>query len=472
MFSKRIHMEHKRQFLICKSQETFIDFYCIELSTGFFLYYHRTLEVTLSECKKNVLIGASFKSIKGSISADLNDMNSKNYNDLTSDWCGRWILIVDNKLHIDPAGMLGCYYSLQNDTSVISSSLALLNELYSFKQDSDFRDIKHGNAMNWFPPPLTKFIGLRKLLVGESFCLDKGSIEQVGRKENNFKRLSSDEVYKELADRLATIVCNISTKYGDEVYLPLTAGFDSRTILAALLERNVSFSAFLFEHDGISNADKNIPPILSKKFNFPFFFSKRINEFDQEKYNEYMENSSGQAADAGILFHSHGQYEPLENQSTNKNKIILRGGVWEVGRNFYPTISNLLSKEEDIVANLKGLFPILKESILHEKSIRLWVQHTQATHSSLNLRDRFYLEQRVSGWLAALEQASDLTGFDRIHPANCKDIINLLSLSVLNPQPHIIEKLKPELLKTPFNPTSLKEYCRELYYIIYHKLKS
>lgn len=465
-------MEHKRQFLICKRKEQLKDFSLIELSTSFFLYYHRDLDVTLSHCKMNILIGSSFKSIKGSISADLNEMNSENYNNLTSDWCGRWILIVDNKLHIDSAGMLGCYYSIQNDTPVISSSLALLNELYSFKQDIDFKDIKHGNAMNWFPPPLTKFVGLRKLLVGESICLDKGTIEQVGKKENNFKHLNSGELYKELAARLATIVSNISTKYEDEVYLPLTAGFDSRTILAALLERNVSFSAFLFEHDGISNADKNIPPILSKKFNFPFLFIKRTNTLDKEKLKEYIDNSSGQAADAGILFHAHGQYEPLENQSTEKTKVILRGGVWEVGRNFYPSISNSLLKEEHIVDNLKGLFPILKESPLHEKSIRLWVQHTQVTHSCLNFRDRFYLEQRVSGWLAALEQASDLTKFDRIHPANCKDIIDLLSLSALNPQSQIIKELQSELLKTPFNPKSLKELCKNLYYIVYHKLIS
>jgi hypothetical protein len=459
-------MEHKRQFLICKKEFSYPNFNYIELHSDFLLYYHIDLNISLSDCKKNILIGSAFKSIEGTISKDLNDMTSANYIDMTSNWSGRWIAIIDNKLHIDSGGLLGCYYGMKEGSSIVSSSIALLNECCSFEKETDFKDIKHGNAMNWFPPPLTKFKGVRKLLVGQCINVEKGTIEQKPKTINKFKKLPQKEIYEILAIRLKKIINNISKIYGDEVYLPLTSGYDSRTILAALLNNKASFSAFLFEHENISNADRKTPLILANKFNFSFFFIRRTNTFNKERYNEYIENSSGQAADAGSLFHTYNQYEPLDNKSKNKKKVILRGGIWEVGRDFYPTIDNSLSLDEDILISLKSRFPILSESKLHEKSIKLWITHAQETHSNLRFRDRFYLEQRVSGWLASLEQASDLTNFERVNPANCQDIIDLLSLTELNPQLQIMRELQPKLLKTPFNSRSLKESLKKLYHYI------
>mgnify|MGYP003666460558 FL=1 len=464
-------MEHKRQFLICNKEFSHTNFNHVTLLSGFSLYYHTDLDVAFSNCKVNVLIGSAFKSTQGTISNDLNTINTDNIADITSDWSGRWLIIIGNSLHIDPGGMLGCYYGLQAGEPVLSSSLALLNEIFSFEKNNDYKDIKHGNAMNWFPPPLTIFNGVKKLLVGQAININEGTIKRAGKRENKFKHLAQSEIYTTLAIRLTTIVKNVSQVYGEEIYLPLTAGYDSRTLLAALLNSQTSFSAFLFEHENISAADKKTPVILAQKFNFLFSFIKRSNTFDKAKYNEYIEHSSGQAADAGILFHAYDQYEPLKSKSHSKKKIILRGGVWETGRNFYPTIDNALTLEEDILANLKPRFPILRESKLHEESVKLWIQHTQATHSNLSFRDRFYLEQRVSGWLAALEQAMDLTSFDRIHPANCQDIIDLLALTEFNPQPKIIQELQPKLLETAFNPRSLKEILKDFYYFAYHKLR-
>ena len=464
-------MEHKRQFLICKKELILPNFHRVRLFAGFFLYYHMDLDIAASDGSKNLLLGSAFKSTPGVISDDLRAINTDNIADITSNWSGRWLVIVANTLHLDPGGMLGCYYGLQAGEPVLSSSLALLNEIFSFEKNNDYKDIKHGNAMNWFPPPLTIFNGVKKLLVGQAININEGTIKRAGKRENKFRHLAQSEVYTTLAIRLTTIVKNVCRVYGDEIYLPLTAGFDSRTLLAALLNSQTSFSAFLFEHDNISAADNKIPATLAAKFKFSFSFINREKAFNKQKYDEYIAHSAGQAADADGLFHAHSQFESLASKSTNKKKIILRGGVWETGRNFYPTIDNALTLEEDILANLKPRFPILRESKLHEESVKLWIQHTQATHSNLSFRDRFYLEQRVSGWLAALEQAMDLTSFDRIHPANCQDMIDLLALTEFNPQPKIIQELQLKLLETAFNPRSLKEILKDFYYYAYHKLR-
>lgn len=460
-------MEHRKQFVISKKTFSHPHFKSVLLSANYYLYYHKDLNVEFSHCRKNVLVGLAFKSTDGEVSADLDELTIENYASSTSDWSGRWIALIDNQIHLDPGGMLGCYYHINEDVITASSSLCLMQELVGCEKNSDFLEIKHGNAMNWFPPPLTILNGVNKLLVGESLSLDKAITENITVIGNRFENLEPDMIFAELAKRLVTIVKNVRSSYGSEIYLPLTAGFDSRTLLAALLNSEVDFSAFTFEHSNITKADKTIPQRISEKFKFSFSFVPRVQNLNEEKYGEYLQHSLGQAADEGILFYAHNQYSALNHGSEDK-KILLRGGVWETGRNFYPTIDNSLTNQEDIFNNLLPRFPILGESKLHEKSIKIWINHAQMSNSVLSFRDRFYLEQRVSGWLAALEQANDITGFDRIHPANCQDIINLLSLTAKNPQPEIIRYLTPDLLEIPFNPKTPKESLKDTYYKVYH----
>lgn len=458
-------MEHNRQFLICKQQLTKPSFDSIELGKGLYLNYHTNLSITVSRCRHNILIGLAFKSTRGNINDDLNKLEQGNVSQVTSDWSGRWLLIVKGNLYLDASGMLGCYFGQHNNELIISSSLSLMAECFDFKKRVDYKDISYGNPMNWFPPPLTPLDGVRKLLVGECLAIHEKRVLPAIVRENDFSRLNQDEIFSELANRLKEIVTNISLQFGEQVYLPVTGGYDSRTLLSAFLAEELPFTAFLFEHDNLSFADASIPQKLAHKHKFPLSFIDRIGKFDQEKHNQYIEHSAGQAADAGALFYSYGQYEPLSKKSKAAKKVIIRGGIWEVGRKKYTTsgINEDLSCEKDILINLEQSFPIIGQSNLHKESIKLWISHTKNTHSVLGFRDRFYLEQRVSGWLSSLEQAADITDFERIHPANCQDIIALLSLAQCHPQPEIIARLKPELLETPFNPRALAELPRRFY---------
>lgn len=458
-------MSHKRQFLISKKKFNSPDFLTENIERGYFLSFHKDLNVSFSDCKSTILLGIAFKSIPGSISSDLNSITEKNYLTKTSNWSGRWILIINHKVFLDPSGMLGCYYGEYNNAMLISSSLSLINEGFVFERDNNYEDIVYGKMMNWFPPPLTVYKGVKKLLVGQKLNLAKQTIEPIKVKGNSFINFTDAELFSELATRLSHIIKNICEQYKENTYLPLTGGYDSRTILAAFLHNQLSFSSFIFEHEKISQSDKKTPLILSKMFDFPFFSIKRNSHLNTEKYNEYIAFSSGQAKDAGVFFYAHDQYGSLNRKAHTRKQVIVRGGVWELGRKIYTTagIDESLTSESEILENFKECFPIIKESRLHEKSIILWIKHTLETDSNLGLKDRFYLEQRVSGWLAALEQAADLTDFDRVHPANCQDIIDLLTLCKKHPQTEIIKILKPELLKVKFNNKSVFELLMKVF---------
>ncbi len=85
-----------------------------------------------------------------------------------------------------------------------------------------------------------------------------------------------------------------------------------------------------------------------------------------------------------------------------------------------------------------------------------WVQKNPVPN--LDWRDRFYIEQRVAGWLSAIEQSLDLTGSERFYMANCHHILSLF-ISIPDEKRRtfqlyndLIETLHPVLLKFPFNP--------------------
>ena len=79
---------------------------------------------------------------------------------------------------------------------------------------------------------------------------------------------------------------------------------------------------------------------------------------------------------------------------------------------------------------------------------------------NIDLRDRFYIEQRVNGWVSAIEQALTINDFDSIQIANCQELISLLLAATDDEREdntlayRMIEALVPELLKYPVNKQS------------------
>jgi hypothetical protein len=91
--------------------------------------------------------------------------------------------------------------------------------------------------------------------------------------------------------------------------------------------------------------------------------------------------------------------------------------------------------------------------------LRDWLEWTiKHPQEHLDWRDRFYLEQRQTGWLASKEHLYDLTQLERFPLLNAarnyslllglKESQRLCSLV----QKELIRQLAPELLKYPFNP--------------------
>jgi hypothetical protein len=170
-------------------------------------------------------------------------------------------------------------------------------------------------------------------------------------------------------------------------------------------------------------------------------------------------HTAEQTVDIDREYLARGQWDEIPD-----NALILRGGVFEVGRAYYhgKLPFDELGDPDEAFSRISRAFEfdaLHADSQAHPEGLREWITWCLSEpEPRLDWRDRFYLEQRVGGWLSAIEQALDLTIPERIHLANAAATISALvalPLEVrIRTQHHVdlIRRSAPELLRHRFNP--------------------
>jgi hypothetical protein len=134
--------------------------------------------------------------------------------------------------------------------------------------------------------------------------------------------------------------------------------------------------------------------------------------------------------------------------------VVIRGGLFEVARLFYHRQLPALD-----APGAQDMTAAVERAMGRREGIATWAEWAAARPwHTIDWRDRFYLEQRVGGWLAALEQALDLCAPERLHLANSdRTLAALLSIPVeqrTGDGHHrvLVERFAPQLLTLPLNP--------------------
>jgi hypothetical protein len=147
-----------------------------------------------------------------------------------------------------------------------------------------------------------------------------------------------------------------------------------------------------------------------------------------------------------------------------ESAFVLHGGVFELGRCFYhASLKQSPGSTEQMIAEIAKAFQFDAynggRGGVHYGGVRDWVHWVhEARDEALDWRDRFYLEQRIAGWLSSIEQGQDLIGRDRGHLVNSRHLLQ--TILALPPdvrcgsQHHVdlIARMAPQLLEYPFNP--------------------
>ena len=179
-------------------------------------------------------------------------------------WTGRWLLVGAGELHLDATGLLGCYVGRSRDGAVWASSSPVLAATLGTGGTEPRPEpwpLRYEDGVSWVVPPRSRYTHVRRLLPSQVLLIADGSV----RPRPLVGRLEPDRPYEEtlalLEDALATALRRV-TGLG-RVWIGLTAGADSRLILATAHAVHADVGAFTRRAARASLADTLLPPRLA-----------------------------------------------------------------------------------------------------------------------------------------------------------------------------------------------------------------
>ena len=231
---------------------------------------------------------------------------------------------------------------------------------------------------------------------------------------------------------------------------PLTAGWDTRILLAASKSIRKKVQYYVFNNFDEMHADVRIPLSLSQKLGFNFKIIKPVSIRDDflEKYKQEHILPRIVPKTAHIQHHFDCGY--------HQNTINISGNAAEIARCFYGYTGRKITT--DMLLTFSGYkkdIPYINEQI--EK----WYPDAYqfAEIHGIPLLDLFYWEQRMGNWGALFPFEQDIA-IDELSPFNNKDLL----YSFLQVKPsrrkspnypfyhRLLNYLWPEVLTEPINP--------------------
>jgi len=379
---------------------------------------------------------------------------------LGTTWAGRWALIGSGKVYPDAAGLLGCYFWNQPPhdgfaACWVSSSSALLGRAATAHGSSrNLHALAHERGLDWFPPPWSGFSAVGRLLPSQLLDLTHGRPEPRPWLPEVAPGGSYEEAIGEVGQRLVTSLRRLASRIGwQTTWVPLTGGFDSRLVLAAALRAGLPVRTYTNYRGTMAMADVELPERVARAAGVPHEWH-RPGPAAPHAEREYDQHSAGETVGVDRGYFARGQWD-----FAGPRDCVLRGGGFEVGRCYYYRR----------FANAPGSAPPPAATIAEglreppgtpaQAALAEWTALVEENRvPGLDWRDRLYLEQRLAGWLSAVEQSLDLAFPERVHIANSAATYALLLglpediRASSQHQRDLIALLFPPLAELPFNP--------------------
>lgn len=393
---------------------------------------------------------------------DLNNDIEGVVHSITNHWTGRWVLILGKELITDACGLMSVFYHVDESGWMVSSSLALLSEQLGLSENKRVSN----SGLTWNLLPSTIHSQVRLL-----FCTQKITLKQ--RLEIGFYNRFTE--WKDLTheQRVSTIISNLVIglknieKYSErKIWLALTAGKDSRLTFAAALSGGVSFETYTARHRNMSDADRHIPIELAETYDISHHFLHK-GRFSESKYKEYCAFSGFNSLGADAEFYATGQIDQIPNDA-----VVIKSGLFEAGQTYARSIAG--PDKESFVRGIKSYYRDSFKDPVQETAFNEWLDY-QDKHPmhGIDIRDRFYLEQRLNGWASAIEQSLSINSFPSVQIANSATVLGCLLYASADDRKDLrlsydlIKSLNSELLDYPVNQRTFGDCVR----IVFNGLK-
>ena len=370
------------------------------------------------------------------------EIPSEEVEGLYRNMAGRYALLVVSdplkRLYLDPYGSLATVFAV--DKPIVASNPLLLSD--SPWEERLITALNMPASGLWYPSGLTPKQGVRRLLPNHFLDLCAWTVQR------HWPRALSDlSVDSDVESGVAIIVDGLERAFASLpalAQMPLTAGRDSRTLLACarkILDR----TTFVTFAEAELTVDMQIAKALSRQFKLSheFLQAQRASSVERQCWLDL----TGHCV-SGRIWEIH---KTLERVSATRVLTPAIGG--EVGRAFY-------WREDD-----REDTPLSAEKLLTRARLPIYpplVAETEAWLADLRgfpafgILDLFYVEQRLGCW-AAPQHYGNTTSLFEFFPFNQRQIFTAMMRLPYEFRRRqeltraICQRQWPELLNFPFN---------------------
>ena len=371
---------------------------------------------------------------------------------------GRWILILKDrngiKLIHDAFGLRQVFYTDIYKTKDLwcASQPSIIAERLNLGMD--FEAVNYVNSISkkdkeyWWPGDSSPYKEIKHLLPNHYLDFQLGQCKRYWP-EANLSKISLEIAVENISVIITGLMKSACNRY--DMALAITAGWDSRLVLASAKDIRDRISYFTTKQMNMSNdhADLTVPSILLTQFNLKHNVLSKTNNLNKNFLSIYNKNVPfahyAWAADAQV-----------EYEYNKKKKVAVTGSVSEVARNFY----GLHERQDQISGEILSNLCKMGKNSFAVGHFNNWLEGIRCNLYNYYLLDLLYWEQRSGKWLAMGQLEFDIAWKDIFTPYNCRNLImNMLSVDIENRIPpkyklyeRLILNLWPELFQVPINP--------------------
>jgi len=284
-------------------------------------------------------------------------------------------------------------------------------------------ELLHGSRPDWYWGPRTSFPNIDFLLPSQWLDLQTFTpkFRALPRPSSRAPADPAKLLERELSKSLKQLAST-----GSPIRLAMTGGIDSRTLFAAALRSGIEFETYTMASPHVHPLDVSVASKISERFGVRHTIL-RVGGIDRNELDWYLWFSAGQSVTLDSDFHAAGLWRQF-----SPDTIHIRGLGFELGRHKYRDFveadDEKLIRTNPIEIWKKFTRPWVRP--LHHYNRDAFASYARWLDETLNLstmdfRDRLYLEQGIGTWCASAEYALGATGAHRISIGNSSALYNL-----------------------------------------------
>lgn len=473
-------LKYRRQFILSRYKircETIKSWDRIELLNDYYLYTHQDLNINRISFGDNEILILGYILDPDNPSYDnidiLNDLckHIEDFYELQKNcfkYSGRWIIMHSNKkgfyVFNDTCALRQIYYTNVNGNVYMASQPHILADILNIPKSSESSLLNYINSQYyvnqenpWFGDG-TEFVDVKHLLPNHFLDINNCRVHRL----NEIVKFKETDNIKTIIDRSSDILEGSidSIVKREKVMLAVTAGLDSRLLLAASKKNSNKISYYVSTKNILSknHMDIKTPQKLSDKLGLNLSVIENIPKVRKE-FIKYL------------------------NQNVSRMRLLPKTLTIQYFYDNFPDYTNINGNASGITKNAYGLKLPSNEVITTEYIMELidcprdisfvkdnieeWLSEAKiyCSVNNINIMDLFYWEQRMGNW-GAMYQAEQDIAIEEFTPFSNRELISLLLSTdkLKRSEPNytlyrdIAYNLWPETLSEKINPSDFKTF--------------